>query len=58
VRETEAEPSGPPWPLSESELKQLENLGLQPIEQLVFLESEQVDVKQVRIEYRRRNMQS
>ncbi|ABA24155.1 Thiopurine S-methyltransferase [Trichormus variabilis ATCC 29413] len=58
VRETEAEPSGPPWPLSESELKQLENLGLQPIEQLVFLESEQVDVKQVRIEYRRCHMQS
>ncbi|WP_373527449.1 class I SAM-dependent methyltransferase, partial [Nostoc sp.] len=52
VRDTEAEPSGPPWPLSYSELKQFENLGLQQVEKLVFLESE-LDVKQVRIEYQR-----
>ena len=55
VRDTEAEPSGPPWPLSDSELKQFENLELQQIEKLVFLESEQIDVKQVRIEYQRHN---
>ncbi|MEH2293017.1 hypothetical protein [Nostoc sp.] len=51
VRDTEDEPSGPPWGLSDSELKQFENLGLQQVEKLVFLESEQTDIKQVRIEY-------
>ncbi|MHC5748832.1 MAG: class I SAM-dependent methyltransferase, partial [Nostoc sp.] len=55
VRDTEAEPSGPPWPLSNSELAQFKNLGLYQVEQLVFLESGQIDVKQVRIEYRRHN---
>ena len=54
VRDTEAEPDGPPWPLSDSELKQVENLGLQQVEKLLFLESE-LDVKQVRIEYQRHN---
>ncbi|MBW4643258.1 MAG: methyltransferase domain-containing protein [Goleter apudmare HA4340-LM2] len=53
VQDTEAEPSGPPWPLSDSELKQLESLGLQPVEKLPFLESEQINIKQVRIEYQR-----
>jgi len=53
VRDTEDEPSGPPWALSDLELKQFENLGLQQVEKLVFLESEQIDVKQVRIEYQR-----
>lgn len=55
VRETEVEPSGPPWPLSNSELTQFENLGLYQIGQLVFSESKQVDIKQVRIEYQRHN---
>jgi 2-polyprenyl-3-methyl-5-hydroxy-6-metoxy-1,4-benzoquinol methylase len=55
VRDTEAEPSGPPWPLSNSELAQFKNLGLYQVEQLVFLEPGQIDVKQVRIEYRRHN---
>ncbi|MEH2212098.1 class I SAM-dependent methyltransferase [Nostoc sp.] len=54
VRDTEVEPSGPPWPLSDSELAQVENVGLQQVEKLVFLESE-LDVKQVRIEYQRHN---
>ncbi|MEH2288162.1 class I SAM-dependent methyltransferase [Nostoc sp.] len=52
VRDTEAEPSGPPWPLSDSELAQFESLGLQQVEKLEFLESE-FNVKQVRIEYQR-----
>ncbi|MHC5822229.1 MAG: class I SAM-dependent methyltransferase, partial [Nostoc sp.] len=39
VRDTEAEPDGPPWPLSNSELAQFKNLGLYQVEQLVFLES-------------------
>ncbi|MBE9003431.1 class I SAM-dependent methyltransferase, partial [Nostoc sp. LEGE 12447] len=55
VRDTEAEPDGPPWPLSNSELAQFKNLGLYQVEQLVFLESGQIEVKQVRIEYRRHN---
>ncbi|MBD2527643.1 bifunctional 2-polyprenyl-6-hydroxyphenol methylase/3-demethylubiquinol 3-O-methyltransferase UbiG [Nostoc sp. FACHB-133] len=55
VRDTEAEPSGPPWALSNSELAQFKDLGLYQVEQLVFLEPEQIDVKQVRIEYRRHN---
>ncbi|MBW4564004.1 MAG: class I SAM-dependent methyltransferase [Mojavia pulchra JT2-VF2] len=55
IRETEAEPSGPPWPLSNSELAQFENLGLHQVEHLLFLESEQIDVKHVRIEYQRLN---
>ncbi|MCF4968206.1 class I SAM-dependent methyltransferase [Nostoc sp. CMAA1605] len=52
VRDTETEPSGPPWPLSESELAQLENLGLQKIEATLFLESRETEVKQMRIIYR------
>ncbi|WP_445626827.1 class I SAM-dependent methyltransferase [Nostoc sp. DSM 114167] len=52
IRDIEAKPSGPPWPLSDSELAQFESLGLQPVEKLEFLESE-FDVKQVRIEYQR-----
>ncbi|MBC6429508.1 hypothetical protein FM036_00940 [Nostoc sp. HG1] len=54
VRDTEDEPSGPPWALSDLELKQFDNLGLEQVEKLVFLESE-LDVKQVRIEYKRHN---
>ncbi|AFY49538.1 Thiopurine S-methyltransferase (TPMT) [Nostoc sp. PCC 7524] len=54
VRDTEAEPSGPPWPLSQSELAQLESLGLQKIEELLFLESQETDVKQMRIVYQRK----
>jgi 2-polyprenyl-3-methyl-5-hydroxy-6-metoxy-1,4-benzoquinol methylase len=53
VRDTEAEPSSPPWPLSYLELEQFERLGLQQIEKTVYLESEQFDVKQVRIEYQK-----
>ncbi|MBE9003421.1 class I SAM-dependent methyltransferase, partial [Nostoc sp. LEGE 12447] len=52
VRDTEAEPDGPPWALSDSELEQFENLGFEQVEKLEFLESE-FDVKQVRIEYQR-----
>ncbi|NEU83552.1 SAM-dependent methyltransferase, partial [Nostoc sp. UIC10630] len=52
VRDTEAEPDGPPWALSDSELEQFENLGFEQVEKLEFLESE-FDVKQVRIKYQR-----
>ncbi|MBD2534766.1 class I SAM-dependent methyltransferase [Nostoc flagelliforme FACHB-838] len=56
VRDTEAEPSGPPWPLSELEFKQFETLGLQEVKKTVYQESEQFDVKQVRIEYQRSSL--
>jgi 2-polyprenyl-3-methyl-5-hydroxy-6-metoxy-1,4-benzoquinol methylase len=55
VRDTEVEPSGPPWPLSEQELKQFESLGLQQAEKIVFLESGPTNVKQMLIEYHRHN---
>ncbi|WGV24035.1 class I SAM-dependent methyltransferase [Halotia branconii] len=51
IRETEVEPSGPPWPLSNAELAQFEKLGLHQVEHILILESEQTHVKQVRIEY-------
>ncbi|HIK07068.1 MAG TPA: class I SAM-dependent methyltransferase [Trichormus sp. M33_DOE_039] len=53
VRDTEDEPSGPPWPLSQSELAQFESLGLQKIEEMLFLESQETEVQQMRIVYRR-----
>lgn len=53
VRDTEDEPSGPPWPLSLSELAHLENLGLQKVENMLFLESQETEVQQMRIVYRR-----
>ncbi|MEH2183186.1 class I SAM-dependent methyltransferase [Nostoc sp.] len=53
VRDTEAEPFGPPWALSDSELAQFESLGLQQVEKIIYLESEQIDVKKVRIEYQK-----
>lgn len=56
VRDKEVEPSGPPWPLSDLELKQFENLGLQQVQKAVYQESEQLNVKQVRIEYQRSSL--
>ena len=47
-RETEAEPDGPPWHLSESELNQMEKLGFIEVSRLVFWES---DKQHLRIEY-------
>ncbi|MDZ7957920.1 MAG: class I SAM-dependent methyltransferase [Aulosira sp. DedQUE10] len=54
VRDTEAETSGPPCPLSNSELAEFENLGLHQIKHLLFLESQATDVKQARIQYQKR----
>ncbi|WP_341532073.1 class I SAM-dependent methyltransferase (plasmid) [Nostoc sp. UHCC 0302] len=56
LRDIEVQPSGPPWPLSELELKQFESLGLQEVEKTVYQESEQFDFKQVRIEYQRSSL--
>lgn len=50
-RDFDAEPDGPPWPLSEKELVQFQDLGLSEISRDTFLEAEQNHLKQVRIEY-------
>ena len=50
-REQEAPPSGPPWPLSASELAQFSQMGLQEIQKVTFLQSEQPEVQQLWIEY-------
>lgn len=52
-RETEVEPDGPPWPLSNSELAQFTELGLQEVSRVLFHEGERVDVPQLRLEYQK-----
>jgi ubiquinone/menaquinone biosynthesis C-methylase UbiE len=53
-RDTETEPDGPPWPLSETELAQFEQHRLQKIRRDIFLETgDNVTIKQLRLEYRR-----
>ncbi len=51
VRENDAEPDGPPWPLSERELSQFQAFGLQEIRRDSFFDAVN-SVTQVRIEYR------
>ncbi len=51
-RDTETEPVGPPWPLSEQELAQFQALGFREIHRDTFFEGDDNTVKQVRIEYR------
>ena len=48
-------PEGPPWPLSDRELSQFQQLGLKEIRRHNFLEGEEVIIKQLRIEYHRNN---
>ncbi len=50
-REQEAPPSGPPWPLSASELAQFSRLGLQESQKVTFWEPEHKEIQQLRIEY-------
>ena len=51
VRDTEAQPDGPPWALSEKELAQFEELGLQEIRRDSFFEGDNDDIKHFRLEY-------
>lgn len=46
-------PEGPPWPLSDEELSQFEELGLKEIRRDSFLEGDEVRIEQLRIEYYR-----
>jgi hypothetical protein len=52
-RDTELEPDGPPWPLSDSELAQFTELGLQEVSRVQFHEGERVDIPQLRLEYQK-----
>ena len=55
-RDTDTEPDGPPWSLSEKELAQFEQSGLREIHRDVFLEiSDNVTIQQLRLEYRRQD---
>lgn len=54
IRETEDPPEGPPWALSESEISQFQNWGLQEIRRQGFTENTPTGVvRQLFIEYRR-----
>lgn len=52
IRDFDAQPDGPPWPLSEKELAQFKEFGLSEISRHTFIESEHHQVEQVRIEYK------
>ena len=51
-RETDTEPEGPPWPLSDGELNQFQELGFHEIHRAPFWEDDNKSVTQLRIEYR------
>ena len=48
-------PESPPWALSESELSQFSQLGLQEIKRDRFIEGDEVKIEQLRVEYQRLN---
>ncbi len=50
-RDTDAEPDGPPWALSEKELAQFQQLGLKEMRRQVFVEGDNREVTQLCIEY-------
>ena len=52
IREDDSIPDGPPWPLSEKELAQFIELGLQEVRRDFFLsEAGEKTIRQVRIQY-------
>lgn len=51
VRDTEAIPEGPPWPLSASELAQFQEFGLVESERQIFFEGENDAVKHLQISF-------
>ncbi|NET35621.1 MAG: class I SAM-dependent methyltransferase [Cyanothece sp. SIO1E1] len=52
TRETDAEPNGPPWPLTENELAYFQQLGLQEIRCDAFSNQESKFGQRLRVEYR------
>ena len=53
VRATDDAPEGPPWPLSESELAQFQDWGLEEQQRSLFTVSEEPPVTQTRLVYQR-----
>jgi len=53
VRTDDAEPDGPPWPLSNKELAQFQGLGLQEVRRDSFCDTDNDSVKKLRVEYLR-----
>lgn len=51
-RDSDAEPEGPPWPVSDKELAQFQELGLREIRRDTFFEGDGNTVQQLRLEYR------
>ena len=58
IRPTNDAPDGPPWPLSEAELTQFQQWGLEEQQRDVFTVSEQPAVTQVRLVYQLRSQDS
>ncbi len=54
LRDTEDEPDGPPWPVSNQEIAQFEQLGLKEVRRDLFEDSDRA-VTEVRIEMRKIN---
>ena len=52
-RDADIEPEGPPWALSEQELSQFQQLGLEEIHRDVFVEVDEIVIEKLRIEYHR-----
>ncbi|WP_413164804.1 class I SAM-dependent methyltransferase [Capilliphycus salinus ALCB114379] len=52
-RDSETEPDGPPWPLSEGELSLFKQLGLQEVRRDIFIEESQPGIVQFRLQYQR-----
>lgn len=52
-RDSEAEPDGPPWPLSEGELSQFKVLSLEEVRRDSFIEEDKPGVVQLRLQYQR-----
>lgn len=50
-RDTDAEPDGPPWPLSDKELNHFQELGLLEICRDTFFDTEHEGITYLRIEY-------
>jgi hypothetical protein len=50
-RDSETEPDGPPWPLSEGELSQFKQLGLEEIRRDSFIEEDKPGIVQLRLQY-------
>lgn len=54
LRDTEADPDGPPWAVSKEELSQFQQFGYQEINRIPYLDEHNPSVKQALIEYQRK----